>query len=126
MASPATVSPKFLSDLYGAAQISHSPVLASIHPGGRLIEMGSIMVYNDPAATPPDFRLRIIQDVAEIPNIYGILLETIDSGPIGATELASNVLNSARLNMGINRSKDFAVTRQPILFDWGSQTSKPG
>jgi hypothetical protein len=84
---PSTVSPKFLSDLYGAADISHSPIVMPIVPGTQLVLMGSIMVHNDPAATPtPDLRLRIIQAVAEIPDIFGTLLETIDAGGVGATE----------------------------------------
>jgi hypothetical protein len=86
---PSTVSPKFLSDLYGAADISHSPVVMPIRPGAQLINLGSIMVHN--SAT--DRRLRIIQTPGEIPDIFGILLETIDAGPAGAPD--TDIVNAS-------------------------------
>ena len=46
------------------------------------------MVFNDPAGAngPPDHSLRILNTADDIPNIYGILLDTIDSGPLGSTD----------------------------------------
>jgi hypothetical protein len=83
---PSTVSPKFLSDLYGAADISHSPIFMPIVPGSQLLNLGSIMVHHDPTNATPDLRLRIIDSPADIPNIFGILLETIEAGGIGSTD----------------------------------------
>jgi hypothetical protein len=67
---------------------------------------GPIMVYNDPGnATAPDHSLRIIQDASEIPNINGILLETVDSGPAGATEL---------VNASVDRKGAFRVDQLEV------------
>ena len=95
MSGPITVSPKNLGDLYGAADISHSPVVMRLVPGVSLVLMGSIMVFHDPTGTLPpdqggtgvvDDRLRVIQRPEEVPNIFGILLEDVDTGPQGFTE----------------------------------------
>ena len=102
---PTTTSPKFVSDLDGAAVISHSPVVMPIVPGGQLINMGSIMVENDPAGIPPDRRLRIIHEAAEIPNIFGILIETIDAGAAGSTE---------EVNAAVDRKGAFRVDQLEV------------
>jgi hypothetical protein len=105
---PSTVSPPFVSDLYGAAVISHSPIMMPIVPGAQIINMGSIMVYNDPAATPtPDLRLRVIADPAEIPNIFGILLETVESGATGIPD--NTVVNACVDRKGSFRADQLEV-----------------
>jgi len=108
MAEPASVSPKFVSDLYGGAIISHSPIVCPIVPGAQLILLGSIMCYNDPQnllGQGQDHRLRIIASAEDIPFIFGILLETIDAGPAGATD---------PVNASVDRKGSFRVEQLEV------------
>jgi hypothetical protein len=83
---PTTTSPKYIGDLRCRYHRAQPDCRSHCARRPELINMGSIMVYNDPTKVTPDHRLRIILDAGDIPWIYGILLETIDSGPAGATD----------------------------------------
>src|SRR5262245_25132733 len=77
--------PTYVSELYGAAQISHSPFMADFAPANGVVKRGSI-VSQDVSG-----HCVLIAVAADTP--YGVLLDDVDTGPTGATDIVAAVVD---------------------------------